>query len=38
LARGSAFDAVVTDFVLPKMDGARLIRPPARFQPNLRRS
>jgi len=38
LARGSRFDAVVTDFVLPKMDGARLIRHCAISGPTFRRS
>ncbi len=35
LARGSPFDAVVTDYVLPKMDGVRLIRHLRDFRPNL---
>ncbi len=35
LARGSQFDAVVTDYVLPKMDGVRLIGHLRDFRPNL---
>jgi two-component system cell cycle sensor histidine kinase/response regulator CckA len=35
IARGSKFDWVMTDQVLPKMDGARLIRHLRDFRPNL---